>query len=60
MNCNICQQPITLMPSANERAAKYGGKPSDYTKIFTTHAECALEKRKIDTGILIRKMCLTK
>jgi hypothetical protein len=55
MNCNICNKPILLYPSANERAKKYGGKPSDYTKLFTTHSECLIQKRKDDTIKLIRK-----
>lgn len=37
-NCTICNKPIVLAPTAQERAAKYGGKPSDYTNAFTTHA----------------------
>lgn len=45
MDCRICGKPIRLIPSAAERARKYGGKPSDYTKLFTTHADCAIEAR---------------
>lgn len=54
-NCTICQKPITLVPSANERAKKYNGEPSDYTNLFTEHSECALAKRKRDTDELMRK-----
>lgn len=46
MNCSICNKPVILIPSANERAKKYGGKPSDYTRLFSDHAECILDKRK--------------
>lgn len=55
MNCTICHKPIKLVPSASERAAKYGGKPSDYSRLFTTHAECAIAKREADTAALIQK-----
>jgi hypothetical protein len=45
MKCRICQQEIVLTPSAQERAKKYGGKPSDYTRLFTTHSHCFLKER---------------
>ena len=56
MNCKICSKPVILQPSATERAAKYGGKPSDYTKLFTTHAECAVALREQETLRLMRKI----
>ncbi len=56
MKCTICNKEITLIPSAKERANKYGGKPSDYTKLFTEHTECALAKRNADTLELMRKI----
>ncbi len=43
--CTHCGKPIVLVPSAKERAEKYGGKPSDYTALFTIHAACQLELR---------------
>ena len=43
MNCLLCGKPIVLVPSAKERADKYGGKPSDYTALFTVHAECQVK-----------------
>jgi len=55
MNCTICGKKITLVPSAKERADKYGGKPSDYTKLFTEHAQCVLDKRETETTALMRK-----
>ncbi len=55
MNCSICGKKIVLVPSAKERAEKYGGKPSDYTKLFTVHAECAIGKRNLETLELIRR-----
>lgn len=56
MNCTICNNPIILVPSAAERAKRHGGKPSDYTKLFTTHAKCAVEKREAETIELIRRL----
>lgn len=44
MKCTICKNEIVLVPSAAERAKKYSGKPSDYTKLFTTHATCFLKR----------------
>jgi hypothetical protein len=55
MDCTICHKPIILVPSAAERARRYGGKPSDYSRLFTTHAECTLAKREADTLALIHK-----
>jgi hypothetical protein len=54
MNCTICKQLITLAPSASERAQKFGGKPSDYTQLFTEHAECVIAKRKAEVNKLIQ------
>jgi hypothetical protein len=56
MNCSICNKPIVLVPSATERAAKYGGKPSDYTKLFTAHSTCQVEKRKAEAVALMRRL----
>jgi hypothetical protein len=56
MNCTICGKPITLMPSAAERARKFGGKPSDYTKLFTEHASCTVEKRSAGAVALMRRI----
>lgn len=54
-NCTICGNPIILVPSATERAKKFGGKPSDYTDIFTTHATCAIAKRQAEVAELMRR-----
>lgn len=56
LNCTICNQPIVLVPSAAERAARHGGKPADYTALFTTHAKCAVDQREADTLALIRRL----
>jgi len=53
MKCRICNTEIVLVPSAAERARKLGGKPSDYTKLFTVHDKCALAERARLTGNLI-------
>ena len=55
MKCTICNKPIILVPSAKERARKYGGKPSDYNSFFTVHSECQVNKREAETLELIRK-----
>ena len=55
MKCRICQQDITLVPSAQERATKYGGRPSDYLALFTAHATCAIAERNQQTLELIRR-----
>lgn len=55
MNCTICGEPIVLVPSANERAKKFGGLSSDYTALFTEHAKCAIKKRTEDTLELVRR-----
>lgn len=55
MNCMICGEPIVLIPSAAERARKFGGTAADYTKLFTTHTHCALKKRTEETNDLIAR-----
>lgn len=55
MNCLHCGQPIGLVPSAAERAKKFGGVPNDYTAVFTYHAACTLELRAKSTAELVRK-----
>lgn len=56
MNCKICGKRIRLVPSAEERARKFGGKPADYTRLFDTHTECALTKREADTRELMARI----
>jgi hypothetical protein len=55
MNCTVCNKPIVLVPSAEERARKYGNSASYYSNLFTTHADCALAKRKAETSALIHR-----
>jgi len=56
MNCTLCGKPIVLRPSARERAAKYGGKPSDYTKFFAVHGDCQVAKQEAKTLALMRRI----
>jgi hypothetical protein len=53
VNCSICKKPIELVPSALERAKKYGNTAAYYTRLFTEHAACILKKRTEDTAKLI-------
>ena len=54
--CTICGIEIVLVPSAEERAKKFGGKPSDYTKLFSTHSDCIVKKRSHESTELMRKI----
>lgn len=56
-NCTYCQQPIVLTPSATERARKFGGKPSDYSRQFTAHSECQIKARTQASTDLVRSIC---
>ena len=56
MNCTHCNKPIVLVPSATERAAKYGNTPAFYTRLFTMHTECQLERRRESTSELMRRL----
>lgn len=56
MKCTICNKEIVLVPSAAERAKKYGGTPSYYTSLFTEHADCAIKKRETETLDLVRRI----
>ena len=55
MNCSICKKAIELVPSAMERAKKYGKTPAYYTRLFTEHAACTLKKRAEDTAELMER-----
>lgn len=46
MKCVHCHEEVVLVPSATERAAKYGGTPEFYTKLFTMHNKCIMELRR--------------
>ena len=54
--CTHCNKLIVLVPSAAERAKRYGGQPSDYTHLFTIHADCQIAKRNEDATALMRRL----
>jgi len=54
MNCNICNKPVVLVPSATQRAIKYGGTASYYTRLFPVHSACALKKREEEVFKLMK------
>ena len=56
MSCSICRKPVVLVPSAAERARKFGGAPSDYTARFPDHASCVIERNKAETVALMRRI----
>jgi hypothetical protein len=56
VNCCHCDQPIRLVPSATERAARFGGRPADYTRLFTAHADCTIRHRNELTSRLIQSL----
>lgn len=56
MNCTICGKPIVLIPSAKERAQKYGGVAQDYTRLFTEHDDCLIKKRSEESVELMRRL----
>ena len=55
MNCRICNKAIVLVPSARERAAKFGGTPEFYTRLFTTHGSCQVAQRSLDAVETMRR-----
>lgn len=55
-NCTICGKRIVLVPSAQERAQRYGGTAESYTKLFTTHSDCLIERRESETIALMRSI----
>ncbi len=56
MKCKICKKEIVLVPSAAERARRFGGKPADYTKLFTVHDNCLLWQRRSETVDLMKRL----
>ena len=55
MNCTYCGKRIVLVPSAQERAKKCGGRPSDYTRLFTAHSTCLVAARTLESVALMRR-----
>lgn len=58
--CNICSKPIILSPSAAQRAEQYGGNPSDYLELFTSHSDCFIAKRNRETVELMKELSKPK
>lgn len=56
MKCTICHEEVVLVPSAAERAKKFGGPPSQYTKRFTEHSTCITRKRNAETLELLKRL----
>lgn len=56
MNCLHCHRPVVLVPSATERARKFGGEPKDYTNLFQYHTACTLELRAKGVADLMRRI----
>lgn len=54
MKCTHCNKEVVLVPSANERAIRYGETPEFYTKLFQMHVKCNLELRHKSTMELMR------
>jgi len=56
MNCTICGKPVTLSPSAKERAAKdtAGRSEAFYRNLFKQHAQCVIDKRNDEVRELMR------
>lgn len=53
MKCTICHKEVTLVPSAAERAKRYGETPAYYTRLFPQHSVCTIAKRNADVRDLI-------
>ena len=48
-DCKFCGKPVTLIPSAAERARKSGEHPSHFKALFPNHAECEIASRSKDS-----------
>ena len=44
LTCTSCQQPIVLIPSAEDRAAKYGRTANYYRNLFRVCAACQTKR----------------
>lgn len=53
--CRYCGKPVTLVPSATERARKYGGTPQEYIDRFPDHSQCVVEARSASTRLLMER-----
>lgn len=53
MRCTYCGRDIVLVPSAKERAKKYGKPAKHYTNLFTIHEDCQIQKRNAELSKLL-------
>lgn len=58
--CKYCGLRVTLTPSAQVRANRYGGKPSDYTKLFPVHPKCMIAERTAQSKELMALHSVTE
>jgi hypothetical protein len=58
MKCTICNKNIILIPSAKQRASNdISGKSARYyTRLFTEHVQCAVDKREKETVSLMLRL----
>ena len=54
--CTICNTPVILSPSADERARKYGETAQYYRDLFPNHSKCIIAKRNAETSDLIKRL----
>ena len=52
--CPYCNLPVTLRPTAEERAKRHGGTAEFYRNLFPSHSDCYVKKRTADTIALMR------
>ncbi|QKE55073.1 membrane protein [Pseudomonas phage PAP02] len=43
--CKYCGKPIVLVPSAEERAKKFGESSKFYLNLFYAHGDCIVKSR---------------
>lgn len=54
--CSICKQDIVLVPSAEQRAKKYGETAEYYRSLFVSHVSCQLDHRKRSVLELMKRI----
>lgn len=55
MTCKYCGKPVVLVPSAKERAKKFGKTPEFYRRLFPNHGACEVKAREEATRRMIRE-----
>ena len=56
MACKYCGKKVVLVPSATERAKKYGKTAAYYRALFPNHSACELSNRDRMTRELIQRL----